>query len=252
MKKLKKQMAAVGALREFKKVELGEGEDRKREAAEEEEDDVMEEAEEEGNDKKKEAGVARTSSVAARAGGKLRVSCGPGDSLADSVPVARTPLPAFTAPWATSPRSPLDLLASLPHVDLMQLPLPSPSPRTRSFFDTHFPSLGSPQQAHPMPPPPPPPHMQPPVIHAPPSLSVHAPPPSLQLQRHPMEACTSPSWAAGMGMSDSAPSGLRSFESPQTSPRMPTHHHLPSFPHHDEQEKEKETDKEAGKKKEEK
>ena len=245
MKKLKKQMAAVGVLREFKKAGFEEEEHRQREAvghrreADEEREDVAEDEEAESNNKKKEAGIARISTVAGRAGGNLRVSVGPGDSLANSVPVARTPPPTFTAPWATSPRSSPDMLATLPHVDLMQLSLPSPSPRSRNFFETHFPSLGSPQQAHPMPSPPHPPHMQPPVIQPPLPLSVQGPPASLHFQRHPMESCTSPSWAAGMGMVNSASSDLRSFESPRTSPRPPTHHILPSFYHHNEEQKEK-------------
>ncbi|GAB5033237.1 myb-like dna-binding domain containing protein [Nannochloropsis oceanica] len=256
MKKLKKQMAAVGVLHEFKKVGFGEGEDRKRKAvdrrreADEDKEDLAEDEEAEINDNFKEAGIARTSTVAGRAGGNLRVSCGLGDSLADVAPVARTPPPSFTAPWATSPRSSLDLLATLPHVDLMQLSLPSPSPRSRSFFDTHFPNLGSPQQAHPMPSPHHPPHMQPPVIHSPSPLSVQGPPASFQFHRHPMESCTSPSWAAGVGVVNPAPSDLRSFASPQTSPRQPTHHILPSFYRHNEEQKQKHIsqDKERGEK----
>eukprot|EP00624_Nannochloropsis_granulata_P005636 evm.model.NODE_4000_length_11144_cov_30.438532.2 len=94
MKKLKKQMAAVGVLREFKKAGFEEEEHRQREAvghrreADEEREDVAEDEEAESNNKKKEAGIARISTVAGRAGGNLRVSVGPA--------VLAQPQPAFT------------------------------------------------------------------------------------------------------------------------------------------------------------
>lgn len=220
LKKMKRQMAAVGALREFKKGGATGIEQRPMETSPAPSETIREEMEMDGsgNTHSEAMSEERLSSPATRAGGNLRVLCNHGEATGDTAPAGRTPGSAFPPSWSTSPpRSPLDLLAALPHSDLMQLPMPTPSPRTRSLFETHFPSLNSPHQAHTMPVPPPLPHVQPSL---PPSSSltiqVPPPPPPLHL-RHPMEASTSPTWAAGVNMTE-ALGGTRFFESPQASP----------------------------------
>lgn len=74
--------------------------------------------------------------------------------------------------WASDPpRSPLDLLASLPQIDMFAPPhshhhqhdpsSPVVTPRTQNWFETHFPNLGSPLPSSS--------HHQPPPSHAPPA-----------------------------------------------------------------------------------
>jgi hypothetical protein len=120
----------------------------------------------------------------------------PEEVLAKAVPASSTGAGAHAHPhhhhphqWASDPpRSPLDLLASLPQIDMFTAPhsshqqqqqqqqhhhhhhqhhaptSPSITPRTQNWFETHFPNMGSPLPAsshH---------HQQPPAA-APPSVT---------------------------------------------------------------------------------